>query len=355
MTGSELLRLLPYAGSDTPTSSCVLISRAHLSRNITRFAFPHQARAAQLDEVWELAVKAAEKVVGNGIDAIQISTLDAVSRNALYEGRLLGRELSRSGEHTGQGLVIHHRDWAITVNGEDHLRLQSIVSGAEPKAALLRVARLENSLGKWLPYAHSPTFGFLSSSPTNLGYGLRGSVLVSLCASRAAGCRPKVLRLLNRKGFTVQRKVGERNGAAGDLFQINTRPMGWAREEAVAARLETAAALAEDAEAEAAELLTARKPARIMDDIWRAWGILCNARQMGCGEALALLSCIRLGCLLEEFDSHLIPELNRLTFLVRPAILQLFVGRKMNGRERAQARADVVARVLTELRDLEEN
>jgi len=318
-----------------------------LARNLAGSAFPQRASAGTLRGIRETALEAvkATRLFARG-HYFKTAALSPLEKNFLIERHHISHNLA-SLERAGAVAVNNEEDLAVMVNEEDHLRLQSIASGFSIPAAFEAVNKLDDELGRLLPYAYSGKFGFLTACPTNVGTGLRVSCLVHLPALSRSGQMPKLLESLSHLGMTARGIYGEGTYVLGDFYQIsNATCLGHSEDEFCANLDRTITNLIR------LEILSREKLAapsvklKTEDSVFRAYGLLKNARSISYGEFMQNLSLVRMGAAMGYPVRTDFGTLNQFTLLMQPAHLEHMSGRALGPDERDAARADYIRKNL---------
>jgi protein arginine kinase len=235
---------------------------------------------------------------------------------------------------------------SIMVNEEDHLRLQSLQSGLQILEAWRLIDKIDTELEKKLEYAFSREWGYLTACPTNTGTGMRASVMVHLAALIMSKRINRVMKSVSQLGFTVRGLYGEGTEVVGGFFQIsNSLTLGYS-EEILINNLERVIIQVVEQEQKARANLLNKKQAQIEDMIWRAYGILKNARLISSRETLELLSALRLGIHLGIVKDISLKTLNELLIFTQPAHLQKITGGEQKPGERDFKRAEFIRHIL---------
>jgi len=331
---------------DAPERGIVVSSRIRLARNIAGEVFPHMLEEDALRTLRGSVLEAAQgcpSLAGGPVWSME--ALEELERRFLLERHLVSMELVR--EPMGRGLLVSQDEaCGLMVNEEDHLRLQAFGSGLDPLSILDRALRLAGELEERLAFARSSRLGNLTACPTNVGTGLRASILVHLPGLVLTRDIEKVLNSLRVLNYTVRGFYGEGSGVMGSLFQIsNTATLGVSEVQIVDDLLHHVRKVIA-VEREARAVLLERERSRLEDRVWRAWGILVNARLLGTREAFELLGEVRLGTsiqLLPRLDESI---LETLLVTIQGAHLQIAEGRSLEPAERDAARAETIRRGL---------
>ena len=332
----------PWLSGDGPDSFAVLSSRIRLARNISEFPFPPAAGTDVREKLINFIAAAFEKVpqLKDG-DFYRSSDIDDISQRFLVERHLISPEFMRRG--TGRGLFIDDREKiSIMVNEEDHLRLQVISSGMSLTECWEEANNVDDELSKALAFDFDESFGYLTSCPTNVGTGLRASLLIHLPGLALTREIDNVINRISKVGLMVRGFYGEGTDVLGNLFQISNQTTLGRTEDEIIDSLGKVSSQILEYERSAQETLMRDAPEQIEDKVWRSYGILTSARVLTSNEVMNLLSALRLGLSLELIDKITYKEINQLMIITQPAHLQKLVGREMDNTERDMIRAELV-------------
>jgi protein arginine kinase len=232
------------------------------------------------------------------------------------------------------------------VNEEDHLRLQSLLAGLRLQEAWNMVDRLDEELGQQLPYAFHHEFGFLTSCPTNVGTGVRASVLMHLPGLVLTKEIGKVLQGLTQVGLTFRGLYGEGSEVVGNFFQVSNQTTLGKSEEDLVDHLDKMVRRVIQFESHARQVLLRDARAVTEDKICRAYGLLRYARTLSFEELMNLLSGVRLGTSLKLLPGVRVYTLNKLMIFTQSAHLEQAAGRDLPPHEGDAHRAAYVRRLL---------
>jgi protein arginine kinase len=350
------LSLLPDAGGgwldgSGEHPSIVLSSRVRIARNVVGYAFPPRARDGErlrlLAQV-QGAIPAVPMLAGGVM--LRVDELTEPERLLLHERHLVSRELAGlDAQHplrSGAALWMSDRV-SLMINEEDHLRLQSLRSGFSVDAAFGDVSRLDQELGTGLPYAYHEEFGFLTACPTNVGTGLRASVLIHLPGLVLTKEIGKVLASLQQMGLTYRGLYGEGSEVVGNFFQVSNQTTLGRTEEELCELLARVIRFVVEKEEEARRVLVRDAGYIIEDKLWRAFGTLRYARSLSFDEAMNYLSGVRLAAGLHLIPGLSVYTLNKLLIFSQAAHLALREGRELTDSETDVARARYIRGVLS--------
>jgi protein arginine kinase len=343
---------LDWLDASGPSSDIVLSTRVRLARNLQGHAFGHRARLNDRLAVLERVKEATSSVDPlEGARVYDLQSLSPRMRTILMERRLLSRDLlgkPDEGPRKGAAVVLP-RDGALSimVNEEDHLRLQTVLSGLQLQEAWTRMDRLDESLGQAVPYAYHHDFGFLTSCPTNVGTGLRASVLMHLPGLVLTKEIGKVLQGLGQVGLTFRGLYGEGSEVVGNFFQVSNQTTLGKSEEDLIDHLDRIVRQVISYESQARTVLLRDARAVTEDKIWRAYGLLRYARSLSFEELMNLLSGVRLGASQKLLPGLRVYPLNKIMIFTQPAHLEEAAGRALPPTECDLHRAAYVRRILS--------
>lgn len=336
-TDSEWLR------EDGPENHIVITSRIRFARNLRGKPFPGWARSAERVAVLEEirpCVEALPEMEGESFFEM-MQDLNALEKQVLVERHLVSREHAAKGR--GSAVAISaSQSLCILINEEDHLRMQAIQAGFQLEAAYKQLCAVDDVLGDALEFAFDPKWGYLTACPTNLGTGLRASVMVHLPALVLSNQIGQVIQAVNKIGLAVRGLYGEGTEAMGNLFQISNQTTLGESEEEIIKRLSKVVATVIRHEQNARESLAESRPRMLMDQVGRAFGILGHAYSMASKEALNLLSHIRLGIDLGVFEESTRQLVDELFIETQPAHIQKSTRRKLAADQRDALRAEII-------------
>ncbi len=330
---------------DSPAGS-IVSSRVRLARNVDGIAFPGWAGEEEVLRLWHGLVPALR-----GLDdmdspvVLEMSELDAVDKETLVERHLISKELAEKG--AGSGVVLKKDETiSVMINEEDHLRIQALSPGLQLADLWKLVDKLDSAMENSVDYAVSPRLGYLSACPTNVGTGMRASVMLHLPGLALADEIKPIINGISRIGMAVRGLWGEGTDAAGNMFQISNQVTLGESEETIIGRLEKIVLEIAGHEENARRRMMQQKENLLCDYSWRARGLLSHARLLDSRETLNLLSQLRLGIdlgIVEEWDRQVIDEL---FLLIQPGHLQKKAGRAIGPEERDFERARLVRECL---------
>jgi protein arginine kinase len=333
-----------------PYSHLVLSTRVRLARNLAGRVFQARNSETEREEILTQVEGAArETVLLRRAVKFRLDRLDRTDRQLLHERHLVSKELAGLDDdariRSGAALLIQDR-LGVMLNEEDHLRLQGLRSGFALAAAYDEVDQLDTELGQRVAFAFHSEFGYLTSCPTNVGTGLRASVLIHLPGLVLTKEISKVLQGLAQVGLTFRGLYGEGSEVVGNFFQLSNQTTLGSPEHELLDDLGKMVRQVIDYEEQARQVLVRDAPAVLEDKVWRAYGLLRYARSLSFEEAMNLLSGVRLGV-----GVGLIPDigmytLNKLLVYTQPAHLAIAEGLSPTDTDLPLRRAQFVRKTL---------
>jgi len=330
--------------TDGREGDIVLSSRVRLARNIAGLPFLTRATIDDRRHVMRLVRKhsrAAE--IGEAMEWFDLESASRSEREILVERHLISRQHAKGDEPRALTVSMPEEQLAVMVNEEDHLRIQLIRSGLALTDAWDQINRFDDQLESRVGYAFHPRMGYLTACPTNVGTGVRVSVMLHLPGLKLTGEIDKARRAAKAMSLAVRGFYGEGSEAAGDLYQISNQTTLGKSEEQILEEFERS--IIPDVirfERQARETLLDRRRPMLEDRVQRALGALLYARLLNADEAMQLLSQVRLGVLLGVIEGVDLRTIAELQLLTQPAHLQRVVGETLDQAQRRRARADFV-------------
>ena len=339
-----------------PSSHLVLSTRIRLARNLAGRVFQGRNSETEREDILSVVERAArESVLLRQATKFRLDRLERTDRQLLHERHLVSKELAgldADGRvRSGASVLVQDRI-GVMLNEEDHLRIQGLHSGFALEATYAEVDRLDAELGQRLAFAFHPEFGYLTSCPTNVGTGLRASVLIHLPGLVLTKEISKVLQGLAQVGLTFRGLYGEGSEVVGNFFQISNQTTLGKSEEDLIEHLEKTVAQVIDHEMGAREVLMRDAPTVIEDKIWRAYGLLRYARSLSFDEVMNLLSGVRLGLSLNIVSGLRVYTLNKIMIYAQDAHLEQAAGKPLTDAESDFQRAAYVRRILADEGDI---
>lgn len=332
------------------TDHIVISSRIRLARNFDGVLFTNRNDMSSLEKVNSFSrslLKPLKDVDGHQYSNINLEQLSERDRAILVEKHLMSPALEEKLPYRNL-VVSDDASIVIMVNEEDHLRIQSMVSGLRLEVAYERVLKIDKAIEAKYAYAFDEQFGYLTACPTNVGTGLRASVMLHLPALTISGKITRLIRSIIQLGYSVRGLYGEGSEALGNIYQIsNQRTMGTSEKDTIEQLTKIVEGIIAE-ERKSRQLLLHNDKEGLEDVLWRSYGVLQNARRVNGKEALTKLSDIQLGV-----DLNILPQwgkdsFNELIAITRPNFLSKYAGNdNLTDIERDSYRAKVIRQKLS--------
>jgi protein arginine kinase len=331
-----------------PESDIVISSRVRLARNLAAYPFTNRASGYQKAEIEAMLRDRIVKLeLTPRLGYVNLPGLSTLDRQFLVERQLISRELATADGPRGVALVPAETV-SLMVNEEDHLRLQVMRSGFTLDEAWQEIDRVDDMLEEKVTYAFSEDLGYLTACPTNVGTGMRASVMLHLPALEFTKQIDKVFRALQKINLAVRGLYGEGSRASGHFYQISNQVTLGKSESTILGEILSVIPQIIRYEREARTAWLRDNRTGLQERITRAYDTLRSAPMMTSEETMELLSYVRLGINLQLVDDLKIPTVNELFIHTQPAHLQKLMGSTLDGEERNAARARYLRKRLRE-------
>ena len=323
-------------------SDVVISSRVRLARNLADFPFKDKAKQEDLEQILK-KIKEIVPSIGYGLKYIELRNIDNITKLTLIENHLISPEFATN--KNGAILINDEENICIMINEEDHIRIQVFSSGQELEELLNLAIEIDEKIDGLVTYATNEKYGYLTSCPTNVGTGLRASVMVHLPALTLTGNIEKVLNVVNNFGMNIRGVYGEGTQSKGNIYQIsNNQSLGLIEKEIIK-NIKTITEKVIEQERLARKYLTKRQ-IDLEDRGYRAYGILANAMKLSSEECRKLLSDVKLGTdlgIIKELDDMKVSKLETYT---KPGNLQKYLAKELDAYDRDIERSKVVKQIL---------
>lgn len=341
-TDMLLGKKVSWLADSGPEDDIAISTRIRLARNVRGIPFPTNP-TSELATVIVLIEAAVEntKCLKNPI-CFSMAGMNTVDKEILLERHLISNEFSTTDPVMKSLIVNENEDVSMMVNEEDHLRLQAMRSGFRLMDTWKIIDKVDDTLSSEIPFAFDRDLGYLTSCPTNVGTGMRASVMLHLPGLVLAGQVRAVIHGVNKLGLAVRGIFGEGSDNLGNLCQISNQSTLGESEESIIKRLQIVVSQIINHEKNARRKLWEERRNFLLDSVGRAYGILSNAFMITSNEALNSLSSIRMGVDMKLIKSIDIQTVNELFILSQPAHLQKYSGGVLEREARDVARASLI-------------
>ncbi len=329
-------------------SNIILTSRIRLARNLENLPYPHMLNLEQAGEVIDViasSITGSNSAIANDFKLYRLKDMDELNRVSLFEKHIVSSDLINNFKRAG--LVVSRRqDISIMINEEDHIRLQVIYPGFRIKEAYEYASRLDDLMEENLTYAYDEKLGYLTSCPTNVGTGIRASVMLHLPALTITKNINNVISTVTQVGMTIRGIYGEGSNIMGNMYQVSNQVTLGLSEEEILNNLTAVTKKVTVQEEKARCLLFEKQRDELEDDIYRSLGILKYARTISTSEGLNLLSKVRMGIEMGIIKDIEINRIDNLLVNIQPATLQLNTGFNVESGIRDKTRAEILREAL---------
>jgi len=333
-----------WMNGDGLDADIAISSRVRLARNLRDQPFPMLATDSQLDQVIAQVEQAMEdeafKRQGH-FEMIRMDALTPLQKRVLMEKHLISPNLLAD-SRKGAVILSENEAVSIMVNEEDHLRIQCLFSGLQLKEAWEAADRIDDIFEKHINFAFDERRGFLTSCPTNVGTGIRASVMMHLPGLVMTQQINHILSAINQLGLVVRGLYGEGSEAIGNLFQVSNQVTLGQSEEEIIENLTSVTRQIIEREHEARHSLMHNHRLQLENRVCRSYGILTNARIIESKEAAERLSDVRLGIDLEIIKGIPLSVMNELMVMTQPGFLQQYAGQELTADSRDERRARLI-------------
>jgi protein arginine kinase len=341
--------LSEWMNASGPDQDVVISSRIRIARNLSTHPFPMLSTNSQSKEVLTQVSQMMDSEELNTISEFQFIPLEQLSeleKRVLVEKHLISPNLANEARD-GAFILSNNESVSIMINEEDHLRIQCLCPGFQIREAWDLANQIDDVFEAQLDYAFDEHRGYLTSCPTNVGTGIRASVMMHLPALVITQQMNRILSAINQVGLAVRGLYGEGSEATGNVFQISNQITLGQSEQEIIDNLYSVARQIIEHERAARQKLVNESRLRIEDRVKRSYGILSYASIMDSKEAAQRLSDVRLGIdlgILENVSPHV---LNELSVMTQPGYLQYSSGVKLSADDRDILRAELIRNKLS--------
>lgn len=332
-----------WMSAEGPDSDIVLSSRIRLARNIEQFKFPYAFSNEEANQVIQLIKNRMQEhrfsKVGE-MELLIMENLQPLQKRVLVEKHLISPNLAE-GSH-GACLLSENEEVSIMLNEEDHIRIQVLFPGFQIKEALEMANGIDDWIEDYADYAYDETAGYLTSCPTNVGTGLRASVMMHLPGLVLTHQMNRIIPAINQLGLVVRGIYGEGSEALGNIFQVSNQiTLGKSEIEIVEDLISVVSQIVSQ-ERNSREALRRTSGIQLENRIWRSFGVLAHSRIIESKEAASCLSDVRLGIDMGYIENVSRNILTELMIVTQPGFLQQYSGGPLRPDERDIRRAALI-------------
>ena len=333
-----------WMSEEGPDSDIVLSSRIRLARNIDQFQFSFlnsNEEALKVIETVKSRIKKGSFANTGNMDLLMMDELQPLQKRILVEKHLISPHLAENANH-GACLLSENEEISIMINEEDHIRIQCLYPGLQLLEALNTAFQIDDWLEEEINYAFDEKVGYLTSCPTNVGTGLRASVMLHLPGLVMTQQLNRIIPAINQLGLVVRGIYGEGSEALGNIFQISNQITLGKSEQDIVEDLKSVVGQIVSQERSVRDTLVKTSNIQLEDRVYRSFGVLTNSRIIETKEAAKCLSDVRLGIDIGYIKDIPRNILNELMILTQPGFLQQYAGGPLRPNERDIRRASLI-------------
>ena len=332
-------------------SDIVISSRIRLARNIKGIPFTTKCKPEDLEKVINIMNNEVNSL-GYGLKLFRMDKIDNVTKLSLIEKHLISPEfVAKTEKSITQNLkailLNDDENICIMVNKEDHLRIQVFSAGLDLENLKNLIVEIDEKIDEACHYACDRKYGYLTTCPTNVGTGMKASVMVHLPALTITGNINKVLQIVNSFGMNIRGLYGEGTQSLGNIYQISNNQSLGLTEDEIVKKLNIITSKIIEQERLARKNLT-KEPLELEDRICRSYGILTNARKLTSEECLKLWSDVKLGMDLGIIEGLTDLKVNKIRINSQSGNLQKYLGNNLNAYERDIERPKIIKQIILE-------
>jgi protein arginine kinase len=318
----------------------VITSRIRLARNLKNYKFPIKMNQEEAQNIIK-EVNSAINRVNLNYKLIYMHELSNLQKSALIENHLISPALAEK-NHTAAFLLSPDKKVSIMLNEEDHVRIQTIDKGMSLKECWNLSDKIDDVIEETVDYAFDHELGYVTSCPTNIGTGMRASVMIHLPALSITNQVEKLLYGVSQIGVAVRGVYGEGTKSLGHLYQISNQGTLGASEETLIEKITQVTDQIVEKEEKTREFLKKKNYDELEDEFYRAYGLLTNARRMTTEEAMRLISLVKLGKDMEMIKAADNIDLYNLMTKIQPSNLSSLMGKELLPNEMDNERAEII-------------
>lgn len=319
-------------------SDVVISTRVRFARNLSQYKFEHLLSKEEKKKIVDYISKVIDK---DKYNLLKSKDIDELTLYSLVEKYLISKEFACNKE----GAIVVNDDNSLVamINEEDHLRIQSFNAGFNIKECYKRLCDFTNKLEEKIDFARNDKYGYLTACPTNVGAGMRVSIMLHLPALSATGMLSKILEQVSGIGISVRGMYGENSSAYGNIYQISNQKTLGVKDEEIIDRVNIVVKTIINEERKARQKINSLE---LKDELYRTYGILKNARILKEEECLKLLSKLRLGAAMKIIEEVNLNKIQELLINTHSNSLQIIYKEKLDIKEENKKRADYVRKEL---------
>lgn len=318
----------------------VISSRVRIARNLEKFKFPQIMNVSESDQLTDIILNRM-KDSEDSYEFLKVKDLEDRQKVSYVENHLISPELLKS-SWRGSFFVRDDEKVSIMLNEEDHIRFQALLPGFNMEEGWRMCSEIDDFIEENINYAFDEKFGYLTSCPTNVGTGLRASVMVHLPAITMTGHLDNLAEALRKLGLTMRGMYGEGTKGLGCLYQISNQTTLGQSEEEILLKLDKIIRQIIGRERGTRSFLEKNRKLDLEDRVFRSYGLVMNNRQISTEEAMMNLSNVKLGVDIGIIKGINSKEITKLMIEIQPANIQVRMDKKLDKRQRNMERSKII-------------
>lgn len=324
-------------------SDVVINSKITYSRNLRNFKFGTE----NLKEIQEIEQEVKSKVpsLGYNLKFLKMNDMDLLTKDSLFEKGLINEDATNEKNNNISILINDEENICVMLNSQDHIEIQVFNSGMELENTFNLAREIDEKFDKTFDIAKSKKYGYLTTSPINVGTGMKAVVTVHLPGLTKTGNISKISQTVNSFGLSFTGMYINNSSVIGDIYQISNKQTLGISEENIINNLKVIVDKIIEQERTARKIL-GKNQIELEDIVYRRYGILANARKLKWKEAIELMSDVKMGTdmgLINEINDEIVSEIY---FYINPANLQKYFGQSLDGYERDVKRAEMIKQII---------
>lgn len=326
-------------------SDVVINTKITFSRNLRNFKFGTED-PKEIQEIEEL-VKSRLPSLGYNLKFLKLKNMDDLTIKSLVEKGLINENVIEDKTNKASILLNDEENICIVLNSQEHLEIQIFSSGMELENTFNFAKEIDQKIENTFDIAKNKKYGYLTTSPINVGTGLKAQLTVHLPGLTKTGNIRKISQTINNFGLNFYGMYINNSEIVGDIYQISNKQTLGISEDNIISNLKVITDKIIEQERKARKLLT-KNEIELEDMIYRRFGILTNARKLKWQEAMEIISDVKMGT-----DLGIVRELNdeiiaKIYFYINPANLQKYFGQNMDAYEREIKRAEMIKQIINQ-------
>lgn len=321
----------------------VISSRVRLARNFENIPFPARLK----DERNFLMLKSVFESIKDDDDykILTMKNLSKQSQGVLFEKHLISAKLMENHQF-GAVILNAKEDVSIMLCEEDHIRMQSIYKGFNLYKAFDKINKIDSAISRKNKIAYDENLGYLTACLTNVGTGLRASVMLFLPALSLNDKMQKVLNQVKENNQTIRGLYGEGSGAVGFIYQVsNQNTLGESEDKIISKVNDSVLKLCKQEIEERQEIILSKKDV-FMQLLKESITNLLGLKKISINQFMESVGIVRLGVYYNIVKIKDESVLLDLMHIVQPSSLRELTGQTLDDEKLDEVRANYLKKIL---------